>query len=102
MNTYYKDKDIQACEYQNYDKYFNNYCSVDSYGYWYPEEIFPCGNKGAQFQHASSSCCAIKINNAEKFKTILKEEILLILNTSFENKNDSFKCLPLYGQTVCR
>ncbi len=30
-------------------------------------------------------------NNIEKFKTILKEEILLILNTSFENKNGTME-----------
>lgn len=30
-------------------------------------------------------------NNSEKFKSILKEEILLILNTSFENKNGTLE-----------
>jgi hypothetical protein len=85
MNTYYKDKDIQACEYQNYDKYFNNYCSVDPYGYCYPEDFFPCGNKGTQFQYASSSCCAIKINNAEKFKNDYNNNMYSCIRNNYNN-----------------
>ena len=92
MDKYYQQKDIQACTYNNFDKYKLYHCNVDPYGYWSPIETFPCNDKGEIFNKISESCCEMKINNYSQFKQTYNDNMYACIRSNYDksmqpNKN---------------
>ena len=64
MDNYYQEKNVQACIYQNYDKYMLYHCNVDPYGYWYPVEYYPC-EKCSRLWNGLSQRSGLVLNNQD-------------------------------------